>query len=158
MKRKAKKVIAAALVTALSFQTLPLTQYGNWSSEVNAESEQLRTELAAKTADYPEGAFAFYTATSDTAEGDGDITVKVVRMGGTASAASVDIKAVDVTAKYGEDYSVYVADGMKKLLLEEKETEEIPVPETEAQTEAAETEAAETEAQTEAAETEAQTG
>ncbi len=115
MKKTAKKAIVTMLASAVLFQAIPFTQLGLMVSEAHAESEMLRSELAARAEEYPEGAFAFYTSASDAAEGSDDIAVKVVRIGDTSAAASVDVKAADVTAKYGDDYSLYFKDGLTQI-------------------------------------------
>lgn len=84
---------------------------------VKGDGDNLESELASRSGDYPDGAFAFYDEGLTLKEGDGDREVKVVRMGGTSLAATVDVKVMDLTAVYGEDYEVYYKDGLKKVPL-----------------------------------------
>lgn len=79
--------------------------------------DNLQKELAAKTEDYPAGGFAFYEQAATIAEGEKDREIKVVRWGDTSHAATVNVKAMDLTAEWGVDYSVYYKDGLAKVEL-----------------------------------------
>ncbi len=142
MKKTVKKALAALLAAAVVFQAMPITQLGGMVKDAHAESDALKEELAARAADYPEGAFAFYSTASETKEGNSDITVKVVRLGDTSGTASVDVKAADITAKYGEDFTAYVKDGADKLPFELKDEDKTAVQAADEATDTKETEEA----------------
>lgn len=110
-----KQLLSIGMMTALSIQALPIAQVGAVYEEAAAEEEQFRQELAAQSDAYPEGAFAFYEESATVTEGDEDIAVQVVRPGDTSTDASVDLKSVNATAKYGEDFDVYYLDGDEKV-------------------------------------------
>ena len=61
---------------------------------------------------YPHGVIQLYDAKVTVNEGD-TVELKLIRCGGTVGKVSVELKAIDVSAKYGEDYDVRI--GLKKL-------------------------------------------
>ena len=61
---------------------------------------------------YPHGVIQLYDAKVTVNEGD-SVELKLIRCGGTVGRVSVELKAIDVSAKYGEDYDVRI--GLKKL-------------------------------------------
>ncbi len=145
IKKTARNLLALSMTAALAIQALPVMQVGALYEEAQAEQEQLRAELASRIEDYPEGAFSFYENGSTVTEGSQDIEIKIVRMGDTSSDASVDLKSVDITAKYGEDYEIYYLDGLRKVYPDEETAgqtafEVAAVQETEQEPEIAETE------------------
>ena len=105
-----KRLVAATLAGLLVLQGSPLGMLTARAEPVSSGSE-LEEELAAKSDVYPQGGFAFYEKSAAAAEGDGDIAVQVVRWGDTSQAATLDVKAVDLTAAYGEDYTLYYKTG-----------------------------------------------
>ena len=118
MSKKAKKrmrqLLAVSMTATMALQALPIAQVGAVYEEELAQQEALRTDLASAVELYPEGAFAFYETGSEICESDGERAVKIVRWGDTSAAATVDIKAVDATAKYGVDYEFYYVDGLNR--------------------------------------------
>ncbi|MCR4639278.1 MAG: hypothetical protein K5677_08685 [Ruminococcus sp.] len=87
---------------------------GQIYAEDRAAEEALRNELLSYTEDYPEGAIAFYEESTTIKEGDSDKEVTIVRLGDPSEAMSVDVKAYDVTAQYGADYTLYTKIKRKK--------------------------------------------
>ncbi len=82
------------------------------------EEESLKEELSSQWENYPEGGFAFYGESGVTIkEGEKDQEMLLVRLGNSTKEATVDLKCLDITAKYGEDYEVYVEDGADKVKL-----------------------------------------
>ena len=124
------RATAAAIAALLVLQCTPLgivTAYAansGTSLEGLSLGDSLRDELAAKAEEYPDGGFAFYTASAEVTEGDGDLVVQVVRWGGTDTEATLDVKAVDLTASYGDDYTVYYQEGLfERTYLEDEPVE-----------------------------------
>ncbi len=68
---------------------------------------------------YPAGVIRFYDSGVTVAEGC-ETTLKLIRTGGTRGKVSVELKAIDVTAKFGVDYTVEVQ--RKKLVQSESYT------------------------------------
>lgn len=104
--------------------------------------EQMKEALAQEKEIYPNGGFEFFEPQLTVEEGDVRRLV-IVRRGGTEKEASVDFKAVDVSAVYGEDYlltvreSDYVSktlDGAGKPLSDLNTGLEIPEDEPETET------------------------
>lgn len=103
---KPKSAIAGLLAAVMTI-TMTAPAFAADSGE-----QALIAELAQDTEKYPEGAFEFYTSQLDVNEGDGSVTLDIVRRGNADEEASVEFKAVDVTAKYGEDYTMSVKEGI----------------------------------------------
>ena len=101
-------VPAAAAETETQVRTVAGTQI----TEV-----QLKEALAQDKELYPEGGFEFLETQISCEEGTKKQLV-IVRRGGTDQTASVDFKAVDVSAAYAEDYLLTVGDGLFKKTLE----------------------------------------
>ena len=119
-----RKAVAGAVTTVLLFQATPggmLTAYAaKQGITVEPKTDELKAELAAKAGDYPAGAFAFYEQQTALKEGDGDREVKIVRWGDTSAEATVDVKVFALTAAYGDDFEVYIKDGLTKNVLEQQ--------------------------------------
>lgn len=114
-KKFKKRFLSLFLVLMMLLQYVPTGLI-----EVSAESDDnLKEELASYSSTFPYGAFGFYNTQTIVTEGERDMEVLIVRQGGTAYGATVDVKAVDITAKYGDDYEIYYLDGGKKVYLEE---------------------------------------
>ena len=127
MKATKKMRSIAALLTVIMLVTiLPTAQISAAVEEARAQEEAFKAELAAYAEQYPDGAFAFYEANSEITEGEGDVAVRVVRLGDTSAQASVDLKAADGTAFYGDDYEVYFKEGFTKHCPEQVLAEESP--------------------------------
>lgn len=111
-----RRTIAATIAAVLVLQSTPAGIVSAHAAGVDAAEQSreltLEEELSAKAAEYPEGGFAFYTASAEMAESDGDLAVKVVRWGNTDAEATLDVKAVDLTASYGDDYAIYYQDNI----------------------------------------------
>lgn len=85
--------------------------------DVGVTEEELRDALAQETDVYPDGGFEFFE-TQLTVEEGGKKQLVIVRRGGRSQEATVDFKAVDVSATYGEDYLLTVkeSDHLSKTL------------------------------------------
>ena len=95
-----KRILSWLLALLMVLELLPL---GVLAEGADAE---FAAELAASVSpeDYPDGLFDFLTARMETSEDIPYVEFAVVRRGNTEKEASVVFKAVDVSARYGEDY------------------------------------------------------
>lgn len=123
-----KTLVTASLTAIMLFQSSPAGLITAYAAEEGISlaptGDDLKSELAAKAKEFPAGAFAFYKQAATVAEGAGDQEIKVVRWGDASQAATVDVKAMDLTAVWGEDYTVYYKDGLNKVELQPAQTEE----------------------------------
>lgn len=108
-KRDRKKKIAMLLsIALLGTELFPVTGYAAEDRAAEEAQEQaLREELSQNAAEYPNGLFGFHTTQIQGTEGE-KLEITVVRQGGTEGEASVSLKAVDVSASYGNDYLMTV--------------------------------------------------
>lgn len=129
MSRKYKSFLALFLVLSMTMSLV--SDWGNTVAQAKTKKKaadklvekQLKKELSDMTKVYPKGAFSFYKGQLTATEGKSAQLV-LVRKGSTKKAGNVSFKAVDVSAKYGEDYLITVHDGSKKKTL--KKTEDKP--------------------------------
>ncbi|NLB33807.1 MAG: hypothetical protein GX818_08620, partial [Tissierellia bacterium] len=106
MKRIIKnKVISLILVFQIIFTMLPMQALATTGSELLLK-EELRK--AADETQYPNGLFEFIADNMNTSENLSSVEFAIVRKGGTEGKASVAFKTIDVTAKYGDDYTISV--------------------------------------------------
>lgn len=82
-----------------------------FAEEETAEDEQIRETLleSVNAEQYPQGMFDFLMPRMETSEDVSEAEFSVIRRGNTDEAASVTFKAIDMTAKYGEDYTLEVS-------------------------------------------------
>ena len=81
------------------------------TSSFESQNEWLLKEELRKAVDetqYPNGLFEFLADSMNTSENLSSVEFAIVRKGGTAGKASITFKAIDVTAKYGDDYTISV--------------------------------------------------
>ena len=121
--QKLRQLLAAGLSFSMVFSgVLPAAAAG---TETQARTvagtpvteEELKEALAQDAALYPEGGFEFLETQISGEEGTKKQLI-IVRRGGTDQKASVEFKAVDVSATYGEDYLLTVDDGIFRKTLE----------------------------------------
>ena len=103
---KAKRTIAALLTAAMCISCMPLSAF---AAEETLSPEALRVsdEFAAQ---YPNGLLDIVNQNTITNEDSGKIHFYIARRGGTEGEVDVSVKAIEMTAKYGEDF-VFVEDG-----------------------------------------------
>ncbi len=107
MKRKITQLLSAALAVSMLIQLLPATVFAD--SETASDAAIKQTLLASVDEEqYPQGMFDFLTPRMETNEDVTEAEFAIVRRGNTDEAASVVFKAIDMTAKYGEDYTLEV--------------------------------------------------
>ena len=103
MKRITNRTISVLLAAVILIGVLtPVTTI----SAVERPDYSVTPDYAAR---YPHGVFEFYDAETTIAEGD-TTTLRLIRKGGTEGETSVQLKAIDITAKYGVDYTIEVSD------------------------------------------------
>lgn len=76
------------------------------------DDKALKEALEAESDTYPDGAFEFFLSRLEGTEGDPQMELTIVRRGGNGTEASVDFKAVGISAAYGEDYTLSVDESM----------------------------------------------
>lgn len=106
-KRALSMALAVLLVISLGTPAIAAE-----TEAAQAEEEALKQALAGYMELYPDGGFDFLETQRSEPEGASDITLTVVRKGGTEGSASVTLKALDVSAKYGTDYVIRVRDSL----------------------------------------------
>lgn len=113
--KNGKRWIALFAVVLMFVSVLsPLGEAITFAKE--KEEEAFKEKLSSYREEYPEGGFAFYGKSTVTIkEGVKDKEILLVRLGNSEKKATVDLKCLDITAKYGEDYEVYVEDGADKV-------------------------------------------
>lgn len=103
-----KRLMAMLLAVAICTSCLPVTVFAD--NETPEETEIRQTLLKSVDEEqYPQGLFDFLTPRMETSEDVSEAEFAVVRRGNTDEAASVTFKAIDMTAKYGEDYTLQVS-------------------------------------------------
>lgn len=70
---------------------------------------------------YPNGLFNFVGTQYVVNESQKFLEIAIARQGGTAGEASVDFKAIDVSAEYGKDYIIRVYENSDKMKLKKNE-------------------------------------
>lgn len=116
-----RRFLALCLSASMLFaDVLPAAAVGGGESSVldtGVTDEELREALAQEAEVYPDGGFEFFESQLTVEEG-GKQQLVIVRRGGRSQEATVDFKAVDVSAAYGEDYLLTVkeSDYLSKTL------------------------------------------
>ncbi len=114
-----KKVTALILIIIMLLSVLPLQAIAAEDGDDAQLCQQLQE--AVDESAYPNGLFEMLTTRMNTSEDMSYVEIAVVRKGGTAGAASVAFKAIDVTAEYGKDYTLSVKNGLFYEALPENE-------------------------------------
>ena len=104
LRRFFSSVIALSMILSLLPQQFVFAQ--------SEEESQIQNELLSSVdaEEYPDGMFDFLTSRMETSEDISSAEFAIIRRGNTDNAASVTFKAIDMTAKYGEDYIIKVED------------------------------------------------
>lgn len=118
-----KRFIAFLLSFLMVFNALPVQALAETIEESAMYEQKLKEELRAAVAEaeYPNGLFDFLTTRMNTTENLNSVEFAVVRKGGTLGKASITLKAIDVTAKYGEDYTITIPNGLFRKTLPRNE-------------------------------------
>lgn len=117
-----KRILAVGLSFSMLFTTAaPAMASGGPDDRMidgtDVTQEELKAALAQEQDLYPEGGIEFFQSQISTVEGEKKQLV-IVRRGSTAQQTTVDFKALDVSATYGEDYLLTVKDGFTKKTLD----------------------------------------
>ena len=96
-----------ALLLALSIAA-PSVVWADTQQEIDVSGLRVSEAFAAK---HPHGMFEVLSPYITTSEGK-EFDFYVLRRGGTEGAASVNIKAVEISAKYGEDFILQERDAL----------------------------------------------
>lgn len=107
MRKLTKRAIALMLTSAISASCLPTLAFAEGETAEEAAIRQTLLE-SVNEEQYPQGMFDFLTPRMETSEDVKEAEFAIVRRGNTDEAASVTFKAIDMTAKYGEDYTLEV--------------------------------------------------
>ncbi|MBQ9603961.1 MAG: hypothetical protein IJR45_00960, partial [Firmicutes bacterium] len=102
-----KRTRFMALLLALSIAA-PNVVWANTEQEIDVSGLRVSEAFAAK---HPHGMFEVLSPYIMTSEGK-EFDFYVLRRGGTEGAASVNIKAVEISAKYGEDFVLQERDAL----------------------------------------------
>ncbi|MGN0106720.1 MAG: S-layer homology domain-containing protein [Hominilimicola sp.] len=106
-KQTTKRAIAALLSAAMCVSCFPMNAFAQ-EDELSPEALRVSDEFAQK---YPNGMLDIVNQNTITNEEAGEIQFYVARRGGTEGEVDVSVKAIEMTAKYGEDF-VFVEDGL----------------------------------------------
>ena len=103
MKKRIIRVFSFILTVVMLTVFCPAAVFSAGADAVYTDYS-VSPEFAAR---YPAGVIRFYDSGVTVKEG-GEVTLKLIRTGGTHGKVSVELKAIDVSAKYGVDYTVEV--------------------------------------------------
>jgi hypothetical protein len=122
--RKTKKInraIAALLTTAMCMSCLPSNVLAAEQDDISPEALRVSDEFVEK---YPNGMLDIVNQNTVTNEDSGEIHFYIARRGGTEGEVDVSLKAIEMTAKYGEDF-VFLEDGLFSSHEVEKTTDSL---------------------------------
>lgn len=99
-----KKLLVSLLSAAMAISSISGSIVtAKADDEIDTSKLRVSDEFVEK---YPNGLIEFVNVGSEVNEDAGETTIYVVRRGGTKGTVSVNLKAIEVTAKYGEDFAV----------------------------------------------------
>lgn len=104
---KVKRALASLLTVAMCISCMPLSAFAA-EPDLSPEALRVSDEFAAK---YPNGLLDIVNQNTITNEDSGEIKFYIARRGGTDGEVDVSVKAIEMTAKYGEDF-VFVEEGL----------------------------------------------
>ncbi|MBQ7446205.1 MAG: Ig-like domain-containing protein [Clostridia bacterium] len=102
MKKVFPKIICIFLTVIMLEAYVPVGVFGG-GDEITADYS-ISPDYAAR---YPKGVIELFESEISVNEGK-ETALKLIRMGGTEGRVSVELKAIDITAKFGTDYTVSV--------------------------------------------------
>ncbi len=117
---KLKRIVSSVLCVSIFFSQ-SINIFAETAAQEKALDQQLEAELRGNdefVKQYPKGQFDFLAAKMNASENLDSVEIAVVRKGGTEGEVSVDLKAIDISAKYGEDYVIKVEDSFFKSTLD----------------------------------------
>lgn len=126
-----RKIISFLVAMALLLTTTPV--YAISTADLkNLSNEELREAIRGDelwAENYPKGLFNFVGTQYIVHESQEFMEIAIARQGGTKGDVTVDFKAIDVSAKYGEDYVIRVYENSDKYVMKENKNS-IPLMET----------------------------
>lgn len=121
MSRRFRRLAAMGVAASLLFtDAVPMfVEKGTGGADTflfgtDITEEELKETLKADEALYPDGRFEFFQSQLTVKEGEKQQLV-IVRRGSVSQKATVDFKAVDISAAYGEDYLLTVEESAHVL-------------------------------------------
>lgn len=145
-KSMAKAVSFALTVAMLAEAVSPATySYAQNTAQTKKSENEIIEMLQEQSSAYPKGGFEFLESNQSISEGGKELEITVVRLGDASGEDAVDVKAVDLTALYGEDYEIAESDKNGTFITDRKDnsrdsvTAEVPEETKKAKTEKAET-------------------
>lgn len=130
IKKTIKKVIPIVLSLIFLIQSISAEAF---SLDGYATEEELRQAIigdARWVEQFPNGLLNFLGTQFEVSENNKYLEIPVIRQGGASGRVTVDFKAIDISAEYGEDYVIRVYENARRNQLEKNE-EVIPLIETE---------------------------
>ncbi|MBQ5397837.1 MAG: hypothetical protein IIU14_00165 [Ruminococcus sp.] len=108
-----RRSLAVMLAAILALSTMSVASAATKKSDESKNDNSAVQEMLKKGGKaYPKGAFGLLNTQINMTEGDADKKITVVRMGDTKGEATVEFHALDVSTRYGEDYALYMNDGL----------------------------------------------
>ena len=107
-----KKLLSSVMVAVMVLEpwTGVVTGYAQEKESTAKAEEKLIEMLETQSVAYPDGGFEFYGEEQTVSEDAKEIEVSIVRLGEAKGTDSVEVKAVNLTALYGEDYEIAESD------------------------------------------------
>lgn len=125
VKKSMAKAVSFALTVAMVAETTTPAVYSyaqETAQRVKTETEII--EMLEQQSDaYPKGGFEFLESDQTISEDGRELEVTVVRLGDASGEDAVDVKAVNLTALYGEDYEIAQSEKNGTFVKEMKGTE-----------------------------------
>jgi glucan-binding YG repeat protein len=103
---KSMKKILSVILTAVILSTMP--HVTALAADPSGDTEQLLRISDEFEATNPNGAFSLASMAVETHEYSGRVVTEVIRQGGAAGRVEVTLRAIDVSAKIGQDYSLSI--------------------------------------------------
>lgn len=116
-----KRITLIALSLFVMLQSFPVSAL---NLNEYASEEELRDAIigdAKWVEQFPNGLLNFLGTQFDISENDDFLEIPIVRQGGTGGKVSVDFKAIDISAKYGEDYVIRLYQNADKNVVAKNE-------------------------------------
>ena len=101
-----KRAMSILFTVCITVTMLPVEVLAAESAEEALVRQQLYEAVSAE--EYPNGLIGFLTPQMECAEGQEFVEFVVARYGPTDNEATVKFKAIDISAKYGEDYYITI--------------------------------------------------
>ncbi len=117
-----KRTMTFILCFLMIFQSVPIAVFADLNLEDYKTEAELRQAIAGDEEwkeRFPKGLFNFIGTKFQVGEEQEYFEISIVRQGGTQGEASVDFKAIDISAEYGKDYVIRVYENSGKNQIKE---------------------------------------